>query len=201
MKEALDKLLPKVLSHEIDFKIIDHGSKKALLTEVPKRFAGYAKWGDPSLRILVLVDRDDQDCKLLKQHLEDAAASAGLATKTHPDEQGRFKVVNRIVVEELEAWFFGDVPALAAAYPGVPPSLAAKSAYRIPDAIKGGTWEALERVLKAAGHYPGSDRLPKIEVARRIAERMQPPVNRSQSFRMFVSGLQALVCAPGSISS
>ena len=104
-----------------------------------------------------------------------------------------YKVVNRIVVEELEAWFLGDVEALMEAYPGVPPSLATKAAFRDPDAVTGGTWEALLRVLHRAGHYAGSDRLPKIEVARRVAARMQAGRNRSGSFQAFVTGLDALM--------
>jgi hypothetical protein len=163
MKEALDSLLPSLLpASRVEVKIIDHGSKKALLSNVPDRLRGYAKWADPALRVLVLVDRDDDDCRALKIGLEAAALSAGLASKTAPDRRGKFQVVNRIVIEELEAWFLGDIDALAESYPGVPPSLARKAAFRDPDAVRGGTWEALSRVLKTAGHYVGSDRLPKI---------------------------------------
>lgn len=194
MKQTMDILLPTLLADQpVYFKVIDHGSKKALLSELPKRLSGYARWADPALRILVLVDRDSEDCKVLKQKLEDSAASAGLATKSHPGNQGTFQVVNRIVIEELEAWFFGDARALAAGYPGVPESFAAKAAYRDPDAIKGGTWETLLRLLKAAGHYTNADRLPKLEVARRVAANMQPERNASSSFQAFVTGLTALV--------
>ena len=193
MKEALDNLLPSLLpATPVEVKIIDHGSKKALLSNLPDRLRGYARWADPALRVLVLVDRDDDDCLVLKTNLEKAARAAGLPSKTVPDRQGKFQVVNRIVIEELEAWFLGDTDALAESYPGVPPTLACKAAFRDPDAVRGGTWEALSRVLKAAGHYAGSDRLPKIEVARRVSSKMAPDRNRSNSFRMFVAGLDAL---------
>lgn len=36
-------------------------------------------------------------------------------------------VINRILIEELESWFFGDVDALVAAYPGVAPTPAQKA--------------------------------------------------------------------------
>jgi len=73
--------------------------------------------------------------------------------------------VNRIAIEELEAWFFGDVDALHAAYPRVSRHLANKAPYRDPDAITGGTAEALGRVLKA--YYRTG--LLKTEVAKKIA--------------------------------
>jgi len=124
--------------------------------------------------------------------LESAAGAAGLSTKSAPDDSGQFRVVNRIVVEELEAWFVGDVAALRAAYPGVPETLASKVRFRDPDDVPGGTWEALQRVLVTAGHYRGLDRMPKIEVARRVATHMDPESNRSRSFQAFASGLLAL---------
>jgi hypothetical protein len=43
------------------------------------------------------------------------------------------------VVEELEAWFFGDVEAICQADPKVSPHLAKQKGYRDPDAIRGGT--------------------------------------------------------------
>lgn len=194
MKEAVEALLPPLLAgRSVECKIIDHGSKHALLTNLPRRLRGYADWPEPGLRIMVLVDRDDDDCMDLKRRLESAAQAARLPTKTSPDFAGRFKVVNRIVVEELEAWFLGDVPALMAAFPGIPPTLEGRAKFRNPDAVTGGTWEALLKVLKQAGHYTQSAHLPKIEVARRVATQMVAARNRSKSFQAFVTGLNALL--------
>ena len=197
MQAVMQVLLPRlIVADAVPWQIIDHGSKHALLNDLPRRLAGYARrLAREDLRVLVLVDRDDDDCIALKRRLEDMAGKVGLATRSAPDAAGRFCVVNRIVVEELESWFFGDAPAVCAAYAGVPASLEARAAFRDPDAIKGGTWEALERVLKRAGHYAGTHRLPKIEVARRIAPHLQPDRNRSDSFRQFRLGLTALVGA------
>ena len=102
-------------------------------------------------------------------------------------------VLNRIAVEELEAWFLGDVPALRAAYPRVPASLEHKDPYRDPDGITH-TWEALERVLQRAGYF--STGLAKIEAARRIAGFMKVEPNRSRSFVAFREGLKALADDP-----
>lgn len=66
------------------------------------------------------------------------AVAAGLQSKCAPQGQV-FQVVNRIAVEELEAWFFGDWSALQAAYPRVPATIPQKARFRDPDAIVGGT--------------------------------------------------------------
>ena len=123
--------------------------------------------------------------------MEEIAAQAGVITKTAAGPIARFNVVNRIVVEELEAWFFGDVEALRVAYPRVPESLGRRAAYRDPDAIKGGTREALHRVLRNAGYY--SNYLPKIEVARRVSAHMDPARNMSRSFRNFCAAVEAIL--------
>lgn len=98
-------------------------------------------------------------------------------------------VINRILIEDLESWCFGDVDAMVAAYPGVAPTLAQKAKYRDSDAIKGGTWEALERVLQCAGHHCGG--LAKIQAARDRAEHMDPNRNRSKSFQVFRDAIVA----------
>ena len=194
MVEAMAAWLPRLIAgRAIKSKVIDHGSKWALLNNLPQRMKGYANWPEPGLRVLALVDRDDDDCADLKSKLESAAHSAGLATKSAPDSVGRFKVANRVVIEELEAWFLGDVAALSQAYPGVPLTLGNQAKFRNPDAVTGGTWEALLRVLNKAGHYRGSQRLPKIDVARRISPLMDFEANSSRSFNAFISGLEALL--------
>ncbi|MHB8524419.1 MAG: DUF4276 family protein, partial [Limisphaerales bacterium] len=140
-------------------------------------------------KIVVLIDEDRVGCLSLKHQMETAAANAGLITRSAA-KGGTFTVLNRIAVEELEAWFFGDVEALATAYPGVSPNLGAKASYRNPDAISGGTWEALERVLQRAGYFGGG--LPKIEVAREMARHMNAARNTSTSFKCVTEGLAAL---------
>ncbi|HEY5853216.1 MAG TPA: DUF4276 family protein [Aldersonia sp.] len=101
------------------------------------------------------------------------------------------QVLNRIAVEELEAWFLGDVNAICAAYPGVPTTLANRSGLRDPDAVRGGTAEALERVLKQSGDATGG--LSKTDAARRIALHMEIENNRSNSFCQFRDGLRRFV--------
>ncbi len=195
MEDALNILVPRLFgARSSDVRIIDHGSKQRLLRDLPVRFSGYGRrLPYEDVRVLVVIDRDGDDCVDLKAKLEGIAAEARLPTKTTPDANGQFRVVNRIVIEELEAWFFGDIPALCAAYPGIPLSLADKAGFRHPDAITGGTWERLLQVLQRAGYYRAVERLPKGEVARKVASLMELGRNRSPSFLHFVRGLEALL--------
>lgn len=186
----LQELLPRLLPAETSFEQVVFQGKKDLLAQLAARLKAYKRWIPADWRIVVLLDEDREDCQRLKSQMEAAARAAGFATKSQRRARGHFVVLNRIVVEELEAWFFGDVPALVAAYPGVSPHLASRAAYRDPDAIQGGTWEALERELQRAGYHPGG--LPKIETARTIAPHMEPTRNASPSFQCFRASLAAL---------
>ncbi|WP_152906293.1 DUF4276 family protein, partial [Pseudomonas aeruginosa] len=59
--------------------------------------------------------------------------------------------------------------------------------YRNPDAILGGTWEAIERELKAAGYFKAG--LRKVDFARQVAKEMQPEINTSRSFQVFLTAV------------
>ena len=189
--EALKFLTPKIIGNQVSFATHTFQGKNDLLNCLKARLRGYAKWLPEDWRIVVLVDRDHDACLKLKAKLEKAASDAGLATRTSLGRMSRLQVLNRIAVEELEAWFFGDVEAITTAYPGVPMTLAEKRGFRNPDAISGGTWEALERILKQAGYYTAG--MPKIEVARSIGRHLLPERNRSASFKAFCEGLREMV--------
>ncbi|HUV38709.1 MAG TPA: DUF4276 family protein, partial [Planctomycetota bacterium] len=166
-----------------------HNGKRDLLAKLPNRLAGYAPWLPDDWRIVVLIDEDRQACRELKKALERAARRAKLVTWS-AKKSPLARVLNRLAVEELEAWFFGDVDALRSAFPRVPPTLARRATFRDPDAIRGGTCQALERVLKGLGYYPGG--LLKTDAARRISEHVDPERNRSKSFRVFRDALRQI---------
>jgi len=185
----LRELLPKIVPAGTTWNPVVFQGKMNLLANLERRLRGYQAWMPADWRIVVLVDEDRDDCRSIKARMERAAAAARLSTKTQSDD-GRFVVLNRIAVEELEAWFFGDTDALVAAFPRVPRGIGQKAAFRNPDAIGGGTWEQLERVLQRAGYCRGG--LAKIDVARKVAGRMEIGRNTSASFRAFVQGVAAL---------
>jgi hypothetical protein len=188
---ALRNLVPMICGNGISFDIHAFRSKSDLMAKLPSRLKSYRKFLAPDWRIVVLVDEDRQDCIALKNELENAAIDAGLITKSMAEDGSRFQVLNRIAVEELEAWFFGDIQAIHQAYKKIPITLATKSAYRDPDAIKGGTWEAMERELQKAGYFKGG--LAKIKAAREISSNMEPSRNHSRSFQIFKQGLLNII--------
>jgi len=189
--EALEHLLPKMLPTETTFKIHNFRGKENLLKNLPSRLKGYKVWIPSDWKIVVLIDEDRQDCHQLKQQLETMAKSAGFITKTARENDQNFQVLNRIIIEELESWFFGDISAICQAYPKVSPNLNQQKQYRNPDTIKGGTWEALERVLQKAGYYQGG--LEKFKIAREISPCMDPLINKSPSFQIFYQGLLEII--------
>ena len=186
------ELLPRLLG-DVPFSIYSFQCKDELLDRLPDRLRGYAAWLPENHRVVVVVDRDDDDCRELKQQLEQFAIAAGLPTRTRRN-QDRFVVINRIVVEELEAWYFGDWDAVRSAYPRVPSTVTRRAPFRDPDRIAGGTWEAFERELQRVGYFRSG--LRKIEVARAIAPHLDPTRNTSHSFQVFRQALLELA-GPG----
>ncbi len=180
MEAALRLLLPKMLG-TTTFNVYVHQCKDDLLARLPERLRGYIKWLPSGWRIVVVVDRDDDDCAALKARLERMAAEAGLTTRTQARNQA-YTVVNRLAIEELESWYFGDWAAVRTVYPRVPTTIPKQAKYRDPDAIAGGTWETFERILQKAGYFKGG--LRKIEAARAIAAYMNPTENASKSFQV-----------------
>lgn len=190
---ALQILVPKVLGGTA-FSVHVFGGRTTLTRRLPDRLKGCALWLPRDWRIVVLLDEDRKDCMAVKGQVEDIARKAGLVPKMRRGASP-FQVLTRLAIEELEAWYFGDVPALCAAYPGVPATLHRKAAYRDPDAISGGTWEHLERVLQDAGYHKGG--LTKIQLARDVAPHMDPARNQSKSFQVFRDGLRGMARREG----
>ena len=187
MEAALREMLPGVLG-AISFEVHPFQGKSDLRQELPSRLRGYASWLPASWRIVVVIDRDDESCEELRRELDEAARAAGMSLRA--SSSAPWQIVNRIAIEELEAWFFGDWAAVRAAYPRVPATIPSKEPYRACDAIRGGTWEAFERVLQRAGYFAGG--LRKIEAAREVARHMVPSRNRSPSFGKLLEVLAEL---------
>ncbi|MCY3879250.1 MAG: DUF4276 family protein [Rhodobacteraceae bacterium] len=182
MKAFLNNWLPRVLSDNQTFAIHSFQGKHALLKKLEARLKGYASWMPDYYRILVVVDRDGDDCRKLKSQLEKYCGNAGLISRRNAAGT-EWQVVTRIAIEELEAWYFGDWQAVRATYPRVPATIPKQSAYRIPDDIQGGTWEAFERILQKYGYFKRG--LAKEQAAAEIGRHLEPAKNSSHSFAVF----------------
>lgn len=181
---ALSTLVPKIVPG-CTFQLHPHQGKSDLIGRLPAKLKGYAKSLPKDWRIIVVIDQDRSDCVALKKQILAMGERAKLPSS----------LLCRIAVEELEAWFLGDPAAIATAYPGVRRDFGAKKRFRDPDAIQGGTWEALEYLLKEAGHFPSG--LTKIAAARTIAAHMTVDANVSRSFQVFREGLRRLMAEGG----
>ncbi|MCC5871779.1 MAG: DUF4276 family protein [Gammaproteobacteria bacterium] len=190
MEAFLRAFLPRVLDASTTYEVHAFQGKGDLLAKLARRLRAYARWLPEDWRIMVIVDRDQEDCRSLKTRLETIAAAAGLTTRS--SAPGTWQVVNRIAIEELEAWYFGDWQAVRVVYPNVPASVPTKTAYRDSDAIRGGTWEHFERILKRHGYHRSG--LPKTAVARAMGAEIQPARNRSESFQKFHQAVIEATC-------
>jgi hypothetical protein len=153
LRTLLPRLLPETCGHEIHA----FQCKSDLKRKLPARLRAYARWLPEDWRIFVLVDRDRDDCRDLKNELEETARGSGLRTISRDE---RWQLANRIVVEELEAWYFGNWEAVRRAYPRVSPRIPNRARYRDPDDIAN-TWEAFERILQRHGYFTNGLRKTK----------------------------------------
>lgn len=194
MEAALDFILARIVVCRASWTIANFGSKDRLLRKLPERLRGYARRlaAEPNLRVVVLVDRDDDACLELKGRLEAMARRAGLATNAAAAPGRRATVLNRIVISELESWLLGDVAALRTCFPRLPETLGRRRGMRDPDTIAR-AWETLHRVLRRAGAV--GEAYPKIDVARRVAAHLEPARNRSHSFQVFRAGLETMLAS------
>lgn len=188
MEAFLAGFLPRFFP-AIGYQMHPLGGKKKMLAKIPDRLKGYASWLPENWRVVVLIDQNSQDCHILKAQLEKFAEMAGLPTATNPQGE-EVKVINRIVVPRLEAWYFGDWDAVCQAYPRAPRDIPRRSRYRHPDAIPDPT-RSFEQIMQKVGYFKTG--LRKIEAAREIGRYLDPERNTSYSFQVFYRTLKALL--------
>lgn len=190
MEAFLAACLPKMLPNDVTFEIYVYQGKQALLRKIGNRLKAYSTWLPAEYRIILIVDRDNDDCEELKARLEHICENAGLRSRRIAGN-AEWQVVTRLAIEELEAWYFGDWPAVRDAYPNVSPHVPNQARYRNPDAITGGTWEQFERVLQKRGYFKTG--LAKKQAAADIGQRLDPTRNRSRSFEVFCDAVSEAI--------
>lgn len=197
-KVMLDCLLPSVLGIGHTFNVhsykgigrIPKGMKassdpnrRILLDQLPRLLAGYglafAHYGaDYPAAVVVVCDLDRRDKAVFETEL------ASLAIAATPCPKHAFC----LAIEEGEAWFLGDMPAIKGAYPRAKDAVLNKY---VNDSICG-TWEVLADAV-----YPGGSialeaqgwmtvGAEKSKWAQEITPRMDPDLNQSPSFKEFI---------------
>ena len=185
---VIESALSQILTQEDTYALRVFQGKPDLLRQLPTRLKGY-EWmaSDPNFAIVIVVDRDDDDCRELKSRIRNRYTGGQIVFKSQGSTDWHALV--RIVVEEMEAWLFGDWEAVCAAFPKVKPSVISKAAYRHSDDVAGGTAEAFQRVLRGAGYE--SIAPSKTSVATMVAKHMKIERNTSPSFRQFCNGIRS----------
>ena len=163
MEHLLRGLLPRIVPNGIEgvnWQLIPHSGKSDLEASIPRKLRA---WREPEARFFVIRDQDSADCARVKKKLRTLTREGG-----HPES------VIRIACRELEAWYFGDLAALAQAY-GRPEiaELGRKSSFRIPDEVSNPSDELEKRIADFG----------KTDAARRMGARLS--LNESNTSRSY----------------
>ena len=149
---------------------LQHQGKGDLDQSFPRKIANWGSAAPP--RFVVMRDNDGDDCLALKRRL--LALLPG---------QAAVRVKIRLVMQELESWYLGDLNAVAKAGLLTERGLSLhrnKARYRDPDAIRYAKREFEDKIALGG----------QIELARRIAPHLSLSDNHSRSFRAFVGALK-----------
>ena len=151
------------------FLCIKHEGKSDLDASIPRKLQA---WRIPNDRFVILRDNDNAACVDLKARFVRLCQQSG-----RPD------TLIRLVCQELESWYIGDLSALAEAYGDSKlSSPALQKRFVDPDA-----WQKPSAEL--ARLIPG---FQKGSAARAMAESLVADRNTSTSFRFFVNGVRCL---------
>ncbi len=203
-KKALDILIPKLITNAHTFKV--HAYKgigripknlssntdavnRILLNQLPRLLSGYGKAfanypSDFPASVILICDLDDKCLKAFKEELRT------ILNACDPKPTARFC----IAIEEGEAWFLGDIPAIKKAYPKAKESTL--NPY-VKDSICG-TWEKLADAVFPGGATALSSKgwvavgTEKSKWAENIAPHMDVDSNASPSFGYFRSKIREL---------
>jgi hypothetical protein len=177
MKALLSGLLPRLFPGLVDgqnFLCVEHQGKSDLDKSIPIKLRA---WCVPDDRFVIVRDSDNANCVDLKARFVAMCRANG-----RPD------TLVRLVCQELESWYIGDLAALAAAYPGQNVDTHhLRKRFVTPDA-----WQkpSLELARLVSGFQKNSG-------ARALAQHLTKGGNRSHSFNVFVGGVCQLAQSMG----
>jgi len=173
-EEASGKIVAEALAAKMGLAsrtmCLEHQGRAELESSFPRKIAAWR--GPKPPRFIVMRDNDGADCRERKAHLLTLAPKAAAE---------RVKV--RLVLQELESWYLGDLDAVARAELIDERKLArakAMAKYREPEAIRDAKAE-FKREIAFGGQR---------ELARKIAPHLSLTSNRCKSFFAFIDALR-----------
>lgn len=179
MQALLRAWLPRIFTgwvDEVHFKLVPHEGKTDLDLSIPRKLKS---WRIPGDRFVIVRDSDGADCINLKARLSKLA-----------NDSDRPDTLVRIVCQELESWYLGDLAALASAFEN--PALnnaRLRKRFAAPDAWAKPSIE-LKRLVP---------QFQKLGGARAMAAHLSPADHRSHSLQVFVNGVRALATQMGHV--
>lgn len=171
MKDLLEGLLPRLMPGWVageHFLCVKHEGKSDLDRSIPRKLSA---WQFPGDRFIVVRDNDGADCAAVLARLKGLCAAAG-----RPD------TLVRLACQELEAWYLGDLSAVASAFDQTKADTpATRKRFAEPDSWQKPSVEMLRLVPS----------FQKRSGARAMAQHLrEPEFNRSPSFGKFVDGVR-----------
>ncbi|MCA3269094.1 MAG: DUF4276 family protein [Thalassospira sp.] len=105
LRGAIKRIRPNAIEG-LDYTFNAYNGKRDLMYNCPKQVIGILR--SQKNKVIILVDQDDDDCRILKEELRDSLKKGS---------QERYRV--RIVCRELESWYIGDWLGLKGLYPAL----------------------------------------------------------------------------------
>jgi Domain of unknown function (DUF4276) len=174
MKAFLLEYLPRLVPgwiHEQHFLLVTHQGKSDLDLSLSRKLRC---WREPGVTFVVMRDNDGADCRALKARLLALCNASGR------------QALVRLICQELEAWYLGDVNALEQAYPDAAKAIR-RLAIRFPDP---------DTCLKPSHELERDVPIfQKQDAARRLGRLLRHDTNRSASLRAFSLGVERLTVA------
>jgi hypothetical protein len=175
MRQFLQGILPRLGFQDHTFEIKHHRGKEDLISHLPQIIPSLSKRAQ---QIIVLIDQDKQDCIKLKKKIEEKMAWCACDYKI------------RIACYELEAWFLGDMEAIAQCSPKFKARFfQGKEKYRDVDRIDKPSRVIEEIVPDWKAEYASKPQFAKT-IADFVSLAKLPYANRSHSFHVFLDTLR-----------
>ena len=168
--EEVTKIIVRRLGIENQIVVIPHNGKNDLEKSFPRKILNWKK--PERTRFVICRDNDGLNCTLLKQRLKDLVPK---------NAQHDFKL--RLVMNELEAWYLGDLNALNLAgliTKGTVAQNLNKKTFKFPEHVSKAKLE-FKKLVKSGG---------QITLARKIAPHLDLQNERCKSFKHFISAIR-----------